>query len=131
MTNPVDPFIVRLPWPKPPLSLNDRMHWRPKYEATKRVQGEALICIRNTKPRLPRLVAAEVVLCWRVPDLRERDLDNVVATLKPVIDALVQAGVLPKDDWKHVRQASTRIDPPEPGKKVAVWLEVTPREAYA
>lgn len=122
------PLIVPLPWPKPPLSLNDRMHWRPKYEKTKRVQGEALLAIRASRPRLPELDAAEVVLCWRVPDLVRRDLDNVVATLKPAIDALVQAGVLPRDDWKHVHLAASRIDPPEPGRRAGVWLEITPKE---
>lgn len=126
MTAPL--IVVPLPWARPPLSLNDRMHWRPKYEKTKRVQGEALLAIRAARPRVPRLLAAELVLCWRVPDLRARDLDNVIATLKPVADALVAAGVLPKDDWQHVHLASSRIDPPEPGRRAAVWLEITPKE---
>lgn len=122
-------LIVNLPWPAPPLSLNDRQHWRPKAAKVRTARDDARWAIKAA--RLPRLPAAEVVLVWRVRDRRRRDLDNLVATLKPCLDALVDEGVLPDDDWTHVRLASTRIDPPNPERTCAVWLEISerPREA--
>lgn len=126
------PFTIALPWRSPPLSLNDRMHWRPKFEKTKRVQGEARWAIRTALGRRSvRLAAAEVVLHWRVPDWRARDLDNLSATLKPAIDALVDEAVLPGDDWRRVLMSGSRIHPPEPGQRAAMWLEITPKEPIA
>ena len=82
-------LVVPLPWLSPPLSLNDREHWRPKAAKVRAARTEARWAIRAV--RLPRLPAAEVVLVWRVRDWRRRDLDNLTATLKPCIDALVEA----------------------------------------
>lgn len=123
-------LTIPLPWARPPMSLNDRQHWRPKAEKTKRVRLEALFAIRSARPRPKPVEAADVVLHWRVPDWRRRDLDNLAATLKPTIDALVDAGVLPDDDWQHVHLSASRIHPPEPGQRTAMWLEITPKEAY-
>lgn len=38
---------------------------------------------------------------WREPN-KKRDLDNVAAAKKLVIDGLVTAGVLHGDGWKHL-----------------------------
>jgi crossover junction endodeoxyribonuclease RusA len=123
-----EPFTITLPWRSPPLSLNDREHWRPKAKKVKEIRAEVRWAVRATKPRPPRIEAAEVVLHWRIHDRRRRDLDNLAATLKPAIDALVDEHVLPDDDWTHVLLAGSRIHPPEPGQRAAMWLEVIPKE---
>ena len=116
---------IPLPWAAPPLSLNDRMHWRPKAEKVRQAREAARWAIRAAQPRPTPMAAAEVVLHWRVPNLIRRDLDNLAATLKPVIDALVDEGVLPDDDWRHVTRASSEIHPPDPNRRPSVWVQIT------
>lgn len=47
-----------------------------------------------------------VTLIWTVKDKRRRDTENPVATLKPICDGLVDAGLVPDDtpNWmtKHM-----------------------------
>ncbi len=125
-------FTILLPWPKPPLSLNDRGHWAAKAARTKQARHVAHWVIQAWMARegVTTLPAAELELVWRVPDLRRRDLDNPVATLKATTDGAVDAGLLDADDWRHVRRASVRIEPPSPDRTPAMWLEVTPREEW-
>lgn len=122
--------VIPLPWTKPPLSLNDRGHWRPRAARIAKVREEVGYIVRAAKVR-PR-EQATVTLCWRVPDRRRRDLDNMFATLKPTIDALVDVGVLPADDWQHVRPGA-RILPPDGQSAMWVeldeWRDITEREA--
>lgn len=35
-------------------------------------------------------------------DRRKRDIDNYAATVKMIIDGLVEYGILPDDNWNHV-----------------------------
>lgn len=120
-------WIVELPWTSPPISLNDRDHWRVAWRKRQAAKEAARWSIRAAKRR-PRWEAAEVELVWRVRTLHTRDLDNPIATLKPCLDALVAERVIPGDDWRIVRRASVRIEPPDPSRKAAMWLEVTQTE---
>lgn len=118
--------VIPLPWPKPPMSLNDRSHWATKAATVKHVRATAHYVIRawmdrtHTKP----LTACELELVWRVQDNRRRDLDNPVATLKPTTDGAVDAGLIPADDWTVVRRIGVRIEPPNDARQPAMWLEV-------
>ena len=60
--------------------------------------------------RLPHLGAARVVALVGVPDERRRDLHNLTPTLKPMIDGLVDAGVLDDDDVAHLVGPDLRHD---------------------
>lgn len=113
-------ILVPLPWDRPPLSLNDRDHWAVKARKTKAARAETAIAAALA--RTPSLDAAAVTIVWRVPNNRERDNDNLVATLKPAIDGLRDAGVLASDSWRHVTRISARID--APNGPAAMWLEL-------
>jgi hypothetical protein len=69
-----------------PLSMNDRMHWAAKANATARVKS----IVRNAVMRadVPHLDWVHVEMHYRPKTNRFRDIDNTVATLKPAIDAL-------------------------------------------
>jgi hypothetical protein len=54
----------------------------------------ALAC---TEALIPPLVHAVVEFTWFVPDRKRRDEDNPVATMKPICDGIVDAGVVPDD----------------------------------
>ena len=118
-------YVVPLPWKKPPMSLNDRGGWRVKYEANKEVIDAAWFAIRAA--RLPRVVGAVVTLHWRAPDRRRQDTDNMAATLKPCMDALVDEGFIPDDSWVCVPRSGQVIHPPDPeANGPEMWLELAP-----
>lgn len=110
---------IPLPWQRPPLTGNDRGHTR--YSPFTRIKGEAQVAIRAAKPR--PVVGANVTLHWLIPNRGRRDSDNLGATLKAVLDALVAEKVLPDDSWVHVPRSGCEIHPPT-GEPAAMWVEL-------
>ena len=51
--------------------------------------------------KLPRFEKVALVITWYEPDQR-RDLDNIMAGQKFIMDGLVQAGVIPDDSQKYI-----------------------------
>ena len=82
-----------LPWTKPPLTENQRMHWAQKSRLVKQVRREAF----NLSRSIPPLDRCEIRLVWVVADRRRRDEDNLVPTLKALCDGLVDGDVVPDD----------------------------------
>lgn len=114
--------LLALPWPKPPLSLNDRQHWAAKATIAREIKQTVTLLARGRlKPIEGR---ANVCLHWRPDVKRRRDLDNVFATLKPILDACVSAGVL-RDDSAELVTPSVRIHPVVKGQPAAMWLEIS------
>lgn len=120
---------IPLPWIKPPLSLNDRQHWRAKAATVKSVRATATLLARSYRPT-PR-ERAIVTLHYRPRDNRRRDNLNLAATLKPITDGLVDAGVLTRGDSSAWVDERCRIHPPD--GPPAMWLTITdpddPQEA--
>ena len=81
------------PWTTAPLSMNQRIHRM--QEA--RVQKELRTLMHAKARHIPELERCEVRLVWFVKDRRTRDDENIVATLKPLCDGLVDAEVVPDD----------------------------------
>jgi crossover junction endodeoxyribonuclease RusA len=86
-------FELRFDYPRPPLTMNQRLHWRTRAKLTKDVRQATALLAR----RVPDLGRCEVLLTWYVTDRRVRDADNIVPTLKACCDGLVDAGVA-RDD---------------------------------
>lgn len=84
---------VETPWTSPPLTANQRFHWRKKAALTKDVRQWARLLFRTTTLKAP----ITVQLDWHVSDKRRRDVDNAVPTLKAICDGLVDAGLV-RDD---------------------------------
>ena len=93
MTAPRE-WVIVLPWSSPPLSLNDRTHWRVKAKTTADIRGTVATMCRHTIAPLP---ACDVVLTYNPRDRRRRDADNLVGLLKVACDAIVDAGVVTDD----------------------------------
>lgn len=67
---------IKLPYKKPPLSLNDRdSHWAVTAKKRKEVRQTAALLARQAG--IPRLDTARVRLVWLVSDRRRRDRENV------------------------------------------------------
>ncbi len=102
---------IVLPWPKPPMSMNARDHWAVKAEKVAAVREAVRLLARPHALRLAQAIGTpvEVELCWEVTDKRRRDVDNAVATLKPAIDGLRDAGILADDNSAVVVKAFCSI----------------------
>lgn len=103
-----DRWELLLPWEKPPLSMNDRRHWSHKHQWTKALRGTAFYLARSA--RIPDLGRCSVELVYSPATRRTRDADNIFATLKPLADGLVDAGVVP-DDTPDLMSKSVAFGP--------------------
>lgn len=97
-----------LPYGKPPLSGNSRWgHWSQEREVQAGVKKAVWALARHQ--RIPQLTTATVELVWLPGTNRRYDADNIAPTLKPAIDGLVAAGVLPDDDSNRVLRTGQRV----------------------
>lgn len=94
------------PWPKPPLSLNYRMHHMQAAKLTKEIRG--LMHARARK--LPQMERCRVELVWYVNTKTRRDDENPVPTLKALCDGLVDAEVVPDDTAEFMVKLMPRIE---------------------
>ena len=113
--------IIPLSWSKPPLTGN-RTRGNPYARANevKAAKDAAILAVLVALPA--PMLRAEVTLHFRPADRRRGDADGLAPTLKVVLDALVQTGVLVDDGWQYVPAVSCRIHMPE--KPAAMWLEL-------
>ena len=87
-----EPFelLITLRWPDAKLSPNARGHWTQKYKANKRAMDE----VRFLLPQGTRIPQGNMVveLKFFQPNLLRRDIDNLLACLKPHLDAIFKIG---------------------------------------
>jgi crossover junction endodeoxyribonuclease RusA len=88
-----DEWLLHLPYTVPPLTENQRFHWRKKARIVKETRQLAFLMARG----IPALGRCEVHLIWYVSTKRRRDEDNIVPTLKALCDGLVDAGIVVDD----------------------------------
>lgn len=146
MTGPGHRAVIELPWTHPPLSLNDRGRsraaWFVKNRKIADVRATALTLARAAK--LPRLVDHTTIqLHYRPRDNKRRDTDNLIATLKPICDALTLGrhagrtstgklipaqygyGLVRDDIPRYMAKPEPIIHHAAPGLSGAMWLEIT------
>ena len=106
-------WSIRLPYRTPPMSMNDRQHWRTKARQTANVRRDVMALA--AAHRLPTgLARVRVQLVYVPRDRRRRDTDNLVATLKPICDALA-AGTAKHPGWGLVADDTPEwMSKPEP-----------------
>lgn len=92
------------------LSANDRRH---RHAQAKIAAGWRAAAGWGVKGRLRsvRLQRAHIVAVLHHGDERRRDPGNYAPTTKPVIDGLVDGGLLPDDDWRHLEGPDLRGGP--------------------
>jgi len=91
----VSVYVLEFDYTSPPLTANQRMHWREKAKITAKVRAVTYILARAHQ--IPPLGKCWVGLTWFVTDGIRRDADNVVPTLKAMCDGLVDALVVADD----------------------------------
>jgi crossover junction endodeoxyribonuclease RusA len=80
---------ITFPWPDKALSSNARGHWRKKAAAVKAQRDAAFWLAKEAKVK-PN-PAAILLIEYCPPDLRRRDLHNMPASVKGLIDGIAEA----------------------------------------
>jgi crossover junction endodeoxyribonuclease RusA len=106
-------MIVVLPWPPKELSPNARTHWARKAKAAKSYRNIAAWMTPRGEP------GRTVSITFNPPDLRPRDLDNMLASIKSGLDGIASAIGIDDSQW------SLTITKGEPVKGGLVTVEVT------
>lgn len=71
--------------------------------------------------KLPTYERVALIITWHEPD-RRRDPDNIMAGQKFILDALVQAGVIPNDSQKYIQGILHRFDVDRKNPRVEVEI---------
>lgn len=121
-----DTWVINLPYSRPPLNMNQRLHWSKKARLTKNVRSSTFFLARSQ--RIPACEHIHVQLHYVPRDNRRRDPSNLIATQKPAIDGLVQAGVVPDDTPAYVTEAMPKIHPADTSANVRMWLTIERRD---
>ena len=103
-------WVVQLPFTKS-LSLNDRMHYRVRAKVTALWRGETKLAL--SMRNIPACERVSAALLYVPAQNRRRDPDNLVASMKPAVDALVDAGVVVDDTQEFVERIWPVILPVE------------------
>lgn len=108
---------------KPPLTANQRLHWREKAKRTVLVRGSINLLARNAK--IGPATRLTVQLHYAPGDNRRRDSPNLCATSKPAIDGLIDAGCVPDDTDAYVTELMPVIHPGPGIRRLWIEIEVT------
>lgn len=84
------------------ITLNTRAHWTANHRATAALRLRGGWALRAA--RAPALIRADLTVwvVYPVRVTRRRDVSNYLGTVKPLLDGMVEAGVLPDDDDRHL-----------------------------
>ncbi len=95
--------------PDPELNPNKRLHHIKKWKALSLAKQEAyVLCLATGEVPPEPYIRAEIAITFVGSDKRKRDLDNLFASMKPYIDGIVQANVIPDDSTEHVADYHVR-----------------------
>jgi hypothetical protein len=81
-----------------PPSLNHRLHWSQRSRLNKIWRLRVQNVIRGLEPSEPLERCHAVITKYGTRDM---DFDNLVTSMKPVVDGLVDAGVMVDDKSRH------------------------------
>jgi hypothetical protein len=96
---------IPLPYRDPPLTLNTvtRMHWAKAAPAVRNLQHTGFFLAKHHD--VPVMSCLTVELIYWPGNNQVHDADNLVVTLKALMDGIRKAGVVPDDRGRHVRSA--------------------------
>lgn len=117
---------IRLPWTTPPISLNDRGHWRTKAAKVAMVRRVTATLVSNAHIDAFPLDRAVITLTYYPRDRRRRDRTNLVGTYKACVDGCVDAGVIPDDTPQWLDERMPVIAEPDGDPRLVLTIEETP-----
>lgn len=116
---------ITLPLPPGEMSGHAKGHWRAKATPTKQMRRDAHVEALHQTQGQVKYAKATVSLAFFLGSNRRRDILNLANGCKPIIDGLVDAGLIPDDDWKVMKIGSITCEL----DKDAARVELTITEA--
>lgn len=110
---------VMLPWPARELSPNSRVHWAKKAKASKAARLYAFVKTKEAYRAPVDFTKPTLHIQFFKPSARRMDLDNMLASIKPMLDGIADA--LGVDDSKF-RLVLEVADEPVKGGVVEVTM---------
>lgn len=107
------------------LSPNGRVHWAVRAEA-KRIAAHRIACECLLQSVVPADGPVRLAFRWVFPTAGRRDLDNLIATAKPLIDSMVTAGVLTDDDSTHVVSIAASVAHEKGRRALEITIDPAP-----
>jgi crossover junction endodeoxyribonuclease RusA len=125
-----DAFVAVLPLPPRDVSPNARVHWAVRHKATKAARKSAWYWFLRALPKGWKYTPVCLDIAYHCPvssvGYRPRDVQNAIAALKPSIDGMVDAGVVPDDSAKWVQFGRIALTNKRNGEKPGVTITVRP-----
>lgn len=93
----------------PSLNVFMRWHYRKRAKEFKRIEINCIQQILGKKPKDP---LKDFHITFTRFTTRALDIDNLVASFKPVLDSLVRAGVIEDDKWattENLKYVQTKV----------------------
>lgn len=120
-------MLLEIPFPKG-LTAHNTGHWRGKSKAVADVRLIAKCIALDALARGQEAVKGRHVIHYRfvVPDNIRRDRVNMMQTCKPIIDGLVDAGVIEGDHWQISEVGRVTVEVEK--KRNVVIFEILPAE---
>lgn len=119
-------YRLELPWDRPPLTANQRLHRQVEARTVKTVREAAGWLTRQA--RIPVCGHCTVTLEWAPKSRGRRDELNLFPTLKACGDGVVDAGVV-KDDTPEWMDTPTPVILSPTGTVGRMWLVITVEQA--
>lgn len=110
--------IIPLPWPPRVLSPNSRAHWKAQITPRKAYRRDAYTLTKGLAGKTNPAYPPQIVIEFRPPDNRARDLDNMIASFKAAQDGIADA--LKANDATF--RPEYRVGPVEPFGRVVATL---------
>lgn len=114
-------YKIKLPYNKPQITANSRLHWAKKAEINRMLRRCALLLAR--KNQLPKLCQKVQVELHYAPRTRQRrDPSNLMPMQKALLDGLVDYDLVPDDCPPYVEELMPKVH--AAGGAGEMWLEV-------
>lgn len=120
-------YTIELPWERPPLTANRRLHWGEQAKLTKRIRTELAWRVKAAinSGKLTPAQRVRVQLRYIPKTNRNRDTDNLWPTLKPICDGIVDAGLVHDDTPEYMDKPQPIIEPTQKRYRNRVRVDIT------
>lgn len=115
-------YTLHLPWPPKELSPNSRVHWGRKAKAAAKYRRDCTIVAQGAGCRALACDSLSVAMTFQPPDMRRRDTDNMLASIKSGLDGIADATHVDDSRWTY------RMERGEPVKNGCVVVTVSEGE---
>lgn len=111
-----------LPLPARALSPNSRVHWAAKAKAVRKYRATAWALAKEALGwrRGPKWIRARATCRFFFRDRRQRDRDNLLASMKSAFDGLADAGIVANDSGLIHMPVEINIDAERPRVEVQI-----------